>query len=70
MQSKYILLHQLSSLYMYIEYKNTNRSRGVIGFSQGELIFLFIADILNLNQSETVLLTNFGNQQTTVSKQK
>ena len=29
-----------------------------------------LADILNLNQSEAVLLTNFGNQQTTVSKQK
>jgi hypothetical protein len=29
-----------------------------------------MADILNLNQSEAVLLTNFGNQQTTVSKQK
>jgi hypothetical protein len=28
-----------------------------------------LADILNLNQSEAVLLTNFGNQQTTVSKQ-
>jgi hypothetical protein len=29
-----------------------------------------LADILNLNQSEAILLANFGNQQTIVSKQK
>ena len=55
MQSKYILLHQLSSLYMYIEYKNTNRSRGVTGFSQGELIFLFITSI---SLQDTLIVSN------------